>query len=124
VATTEEERPGHPPASGSLTHKIDNLITLGTPKNCEKCNFTNIGEWLNVNAAQDAIQFFASTGSDSANFPGAHNFMLNAKGFGPVSAHSALYQSDWVRNVWWQIWMRDSCTDKWDSSTNTLHGCG
>jgi RHS repeat-associated protein len=111
-------------ASGSLNHKIDNLVTLGTPKDCDSCSFTNIGDWLNVTAKQDLVQFLASTGRDPRNFPGAHNFTLNAQGFGPVSAHSALWQSDWIRDVWWQKWLETSnCQEGWNGSTNTLSAC-
>jgi hypothetical protein len=107
--------------------QIDNFITLAAPKYDDlQPPLSNIGTWINVTTRQDWVQSFASwlKSSDSGNFSGAYNVQLNAKGYGHIAAHSAIWQNDQLRAQWWQVWQAHAqCHEWWDETTNTLHGC-
>ncbi len=113
-------------ATETLTHKIDNLITLDTPAYYEHpLNPSNIGLWINVSVGQDWVLPMASNDPGRArNEPGASNIILNAPQYGPIAAHSAVWQDNSLRNPWWRFWQgHASCHEWWDNKTNTLHGC-
>jgi len=58
------------------------------------------------------------------SFRGSFNLQLNASGQGHIGAHSAIWQNDALRNLWWNFWREHApCHESWDPSTNTLHGC-
>ncbi len=116
-------------SSGYLDHKIDNLITLATPQYNEgqmNVNWANIGTWVNATTLQDVVQPLDSNagGLNTWRYPGALNLRLNATGYGPITAHSAIWQNNSLRNLWWQFWQQHSQCHEWfDDKTNTVHGC-
>jgi hypothetical protein len=107
-------------ATASLTHPIDNLITLATPYYNDSPNMANIKNWINVTTSQDWVQLLNSNMSSNPRiYSGAHNITLNANGYGHIASHSAIWQNDSLRSQWWQFWQQNS-GDTWDPSTNTL----
>ncbi len=93
-----------------LTHKIDNLITLGTPgegADMYAPNWNNIGKWYNIQASTDWVPGMDSD-VDATNREGARNFVVPTPGLGHLggngSAHSSLWQNNNIRNQWWTWW--------------------
>ena len=114
-------------AVGRLNHKVDNLITLATPKyDSLPGTLGNVGTWINVSTTQDWIAALDSQTLDwsTRTFAGAHNIELNANGYNHVTSHGAVWQNDYLRQLWWNYWQQNAgCQESWDPSTNTLHGC-
>lgn len=107
-------------ATASLTHPIDNLITLATPYRNDSPNLANIKNWINVTTSQDWVQLLNSNMSSNPRiYSGAHNAMLNANGYGHIASHSAIWQNHSLRSQWWQLWQNNS-GDTWDPRTSTL----
>ena len=116
-------------ATGKLNHKVDNLITLATPVYVNvPIDSSNIGTWINAYTEQDWVPGFVSTNSftgiedASTYFDSAHNLKLDAHGYGPVTAHTAIWKDDYLRQLWWRFWARNAGQDYWDPTTNTLYG--
>lgn len=85
-------------ATLGLKHRIDTLITLGTPFGYASIS-QGIGRWYNVTGSGDDVQPLASKGCWSAaactTQTGAQNVTVLA------GSHSALWNNASVRNLWW-----------------------
>jgi pimeloyl-ACP methyl ester carboxylesterase len=103
-----------------LDHKIDNLITLGTPNsgallegepNSYEPNPNAIGAWYNIQASTDWVPYLDEIGSQF-NRRGALNYVVPTSGFNHIgsderSAHSALYRNAGLRDQWWAFWQQN-----------------
>jgi RHS repeat-associated protein len=112
-------------ATNTLDRPIDNLITLATPAYDNlPINSANIGTWINVRTVQDRVPGLVATMHPPTYFPGAVNLTLNAKGYGPVAAHTAIWNDKRLRDLWWSLWNTVAPCHEWfDGKTNTVHGC-
>jgi len=110
-------------ASLGIEHPIDNLITLAPTDWSQDYNLENILNWENISVAQDWVVSAASN-QDPKHYPHANNLVLNAPNYGHISAHSAIWQNDSLRNLWWNFWQEHAQCHEWfDGKTNTVHGC-
>jgi hypothetical protein len=90
----------------TLATKIDNLITLDSPGYyLSNANMANVNMWLNVSVDQDwVISLFSDDASKARNEPGANNLHLSAPQYGHIAAHTAVWQDDQLRDLWWRYW--------------------
>lgn len=112
--------------------RIDNLITLGTPKlslglasEVFGPNLKNIGNWYNITADSDWVQALGSDGGSAAVFfgyyarqqEGAHNYTLHLPNMGGKQAHVALRADRDVRNMWWSWWLNQQGSSRSNSAS-------
>jgi RHS repeat-associated protein len=85
-------------AALGLKHRIDSLITLGTPFGYASMS-SGVGQWYNVTGRGDDVQPDFSKGCwntiSCANQKGAHNMTVDSGG------HSTLWSDSDVRMAWW-----------------------
>jgi hypothetical protein len=87
-------------AALGLNHKIDVLITLGTPFGFESMN-SGIRKWYNITGSGDEVLPFASvscgdgSGVSCQIQKGAQNYTVQAP------SHTSLWSDDKVRALWW-----------------------
>jgi RHS repeat-associated protein len=100
-------------ATNGITHKVDNLITLAMPNDpLIQADTSNIGTWINVETAEDLVKFAASD-SYAPNPTGARNLTFSAPGYGPISAHTAIWKDDSLRQQWWSYWSQHQGCQSW-----------
>lgn len=89
-------------ATLGLKHRIDNLITLGTPFGYGSMS-SGVEQWYNITGSGDDVQPSASKGcwrlKCSSVQKGAHNYTVQA------SSHSSLWQDAYVRKLWWDFFV-------------------
>ena len=85
----------------------------------------NVGSWVNVTVGQDWVEtMFSDIPLGARTQQGTHGYTISAPQYGHITAHSAIWQDDALRTLWWRFWQQHAaCQESWDDKTNTLHGC-
>jgi RHS repeat-associated protein len=108
-----------------LNHRIDNLITLGTPHfGSDTPDWRNIGAWYNIQASTDWVPGLGGDAPASTR-AGAINYTVPTPGLGHFGeAHTALWGNSTIRGLWWNQIPQAPCARTSTNDTGNPNGQG